>query len=335
MQDWSPTPVGPIVVRMGETEILAVDDPSAGLEVRRRRVPGYPINLGPVTHLAEERTRLHGLSWEHFDARMLGSTVGAELSGIDLACDLPEPAIREVQLALDSYKVVFFRDQDMTAEQHLGFARRFGELEVHPFFPSNEMQPELVKFTKGVDTGGYENQWHHDVTWRERPSRSTILRAVQVPDIGGDTLFADMCAAYDGLPPDLSAEAGGLTAIHGFQRSFGRLVPPERMDEVRALYPEVAHPVVCTHERTGRRHLYVNRVFVDRISGRTRAESLDILDRLCRQADYPEYQCRFRWEPGSVAFWDNRAVQHYANSDYWPDVRVMERASIVGDRPAA
>jgi taurine dioxygenase len=223
----------------------------------------------------------------------------------------------------------------MTAEQHLGFARRFGELEVHPFFPSNEMQPELVKFTKGVDTGGYENQWHHDVTWRERPSRSTILRAVQVPDIGGDTLFADMCAAYDGLPPDLSAEVGGLTAIHGFQRSFGRLVPPERMDEVRALYPEVAHPVVCTHERTGRRHLYVNRVFVDRISGRTRAESLDILDRLCRQADYPEYQCRFRWEPGSVAFWDNRAVQHYANSDYWPDVRVMERASIVGDRPAA
>jgi taurine dioxygenase len=324
-----------IVVRMGETEILAVDDPSAGLEIRRRRVPGYPINLGPVTHLAEERTRLHGLSWEHFDARMLGSTVGAELSGIDLARALPEPAIREVQLALDSYKVVFFRDQDMTAEQHLGFARRFGELEVHPFFPSNEMQPELVKFTKGVDTGGYENQWHHDVTWRERPSRSTILRAVQVPDIGGDTLFADMCAAYDGLPPDLSAEVGGLTAIHGFQRSFGRLVPPERMDEVRALYPEVAHPVVCTHERTGRRHLYVNRVFVDRISGRTRAESLDILDRLCRQADYPEYQCRFRWEPGSVAFWDNRAVQHYANSDYWPDVRVMERASIVGDRPAA
>ena len=112
-------------------------------------------------------------------------------------------------------------------------------------------------------------------------------------------------------------------------------MPPERMEEVRALYPEVSHPVVCTHERTGRRYLYVNRIFVDRIAGRTRAESLDILDRLARQADYPEYQCRFRWEPGSVAFWDNRAVQHYANSDYWPDVRVMERASIVGDRPAA
>jgi taurine dioxygenase len=133
----------------------------------------------------------------------------------------------------------------------------------------------------------------------------------------------------------LRSEVDGLTAIHDFQRSLGRQVPPGRMEEARTLYPEVAHPVVCTHKRTGRRHLYVNRLFVDHISGRTRAESVDILDRLCRQADYPEYQCRFRWELGSVAFWDNRAVQHYANSDYWPDVRIMERASIVGDRPSA
>ena len=320
---------------MGETEILGMDDPGAGLTIGRIPVPGYPIDLGPVTHLAEERTRLHELSWEHFDARMLGSTVGAELSGIDLGSVLSDMAIQEIQLALDVYKVVFFRHQDITAEQHLDFARRFGDLEVHPFVPSNEMQPELARFAKGVDTGGYENQWHHDVTWRERPSRSTILRAVEVPGVGGDTLFADMCAAYDGLPADLRAEADGLTAIHGFERSFGRQVPPDRMDETRALYPEVAHPVVCTHDRTGRRHLYVNRLFVDRIAGRARSESIGTLDRLARQADCPEYQCRFRWEPGSVAFWDNRSVQHYANSDYWPNVRIMERASIVGGRPAA
>jgi taurine dioxygenase len=220
-------------------------------------------------------------------------------------------------------------------DQHLGLARRFGELEVHPFLPSNDVQPELVRVDKGPSVAGYENNWHHDVTWRKRPSKSTILRCVEAPPIGGDTLFADMFAVHDGLPDDLRAEIDGLSAVHSFERSFGSQVPDERKDEFRALYPEVEHPVVCTHDRTGRQFLYVNRVFVDRFVDRSHEESVDLLDRLCRQTDYPEYQCRFRWEPGSIAFWDNRAVQHYASSDYWPDVRVMERASIMGGRPVA
>lgn len=314
-------------------EVLTDEDPGAALTIGRRVTPDGLSGMGPMTHLAEERAALLGRTWEHFDARMVGGTVGAVLTGIDLAAELPDEAVAEVQAALDAYKVVFFRDQHLTQERHLAFARRFGDLEVHPFIPSTEEQPELVRFRKGDDAAGYENSWHHDVTWRECPSRSTILRAVQVPDVGGDTLFADMCGAYDGLSPELKDEVEGLDAVHTFLRAFGRKVPPGREQEIRERYPEVEHPVVCTHDRTGRRFLYVNRIFVERLADRTREESLDLLDRLCRQADFPEYQCRFTWEPGSVAFWDNRAVQHYAASDYWPDVRVMERASIMGERP--
>ncbi|MEC9395629.1 MAG: TauD/TfdA family dioxygenase [Actinomycetota bacterium] len=314
-------------------EVLATEDPSATLANVRRRTPDGRAGMGPVAHIVDERNNLLARAWDHFDARMLGSTVGAELTGLDLSRDLPQGAVEEVQKALDAYKVVFFRDQHLSAEQHLAFARRFGDLEVHPFIPSTEEQPELVRFRKGNDTAGYENSWHHDVTWRECPSRSTILRAVEVPEVGGDTLFADMCAAYDGLPPERRAEVSDLVGIHTFLRAFGRNVPEGREEEIRQRYPDVEHPAVCTHERTGRRHLYVNRIFFERFSDRSREESMELLDELCRQADYPEYQCRFRWEPGSIAFWDNRAVQHYASSDYWPDVRIMERASIVGGRP--
>ena len=317
----------------GKDEVLTDEDPGAARSIGRRLTPDGLSGMGPMTYLAAERAKLLSRTWEHFDACMIGGTVGAVLTGIDLAGDLPDEAIAEVQSALDAHKVVFFREQHLTQEQHLGFARRFGDLEVHPFIPSTEDQPELVRFRKGDAAAGYENIWHHDVTWRECPSRSTILRAVQVPEVGGDTLFADMCSAYDGLSPELKAEVQDLNAVHTFLRAFGHKVPPGREQEIRVRYPEVEHPVVCVHERTGRRHLYVNRIFVERLADRTREESLDLLDRLCRQADFPEYQCRFTWEPGSIAFWDNRAVQHYAASDYWPDVRVMERASIVGERP--
>ncbi len=318
-----------------EREVLATYDGGRELKGERRWAPGGHTLIGPTGHLAAERQALLEMTWTHFDAEMLGTTVGAVLHGIDLSRDLPDAVIDEVQRALDAYKVVFFREQHLTADQHLAFARRFGELEVHPFIPSNDVQPELVRLAKGNESGGYENNWHHDVTWRAQPSRSTILRCVEAPPVGGDTLFADMCAAHDGLPEEMRAEIAGRAAVHSFERAFGGKVPEDRRDEIRALYPEVEHPIVCTHDRTGRRHLYVNRVFVERLADRDRDESIDLIDRLCRLADYPEYQCRFRWEPGSIAFWDNRAVQHYASSDYWPDVRIMERASIRGSRPVA
>ncbi|MCS5684610.1 MAG: TauD/TfdA family dioxygenase, partial [Acidimicrobiales bacterium] len=188
-----------------EREVLATKDAAGALEGTRRLVSDQSVQVGPLSHLVEERDTLLKMQWEHFDVEMLGTTVGAVLNGLDLSKELPGKATDEVQRALDAYKVVFFRDQHLSPDQHLSFARRFGALEVHPFIPSNDKRPELVRFTKDADTGGYENIWHHDVTWRECPSRSTILRAVEVPPVGGDTLFADMCAAYDGLPDDLRA----------------------------------------------------------------------------------------------------------------------------------
>ena len=145
------------------------------------RLPGYTIAVGPFTHVAAERDRLATLQWQHFDARQLGATVGAEISGVDLAAALPDEVVAELRQALHDYKVIFFRDQALTPHQHVVFARRFGDLEVHPFLPSNTGEPELVRFEKTAEVSGYENSWHHDVTWRERPSMGAILHAVSVP----------------------------------------------------------------------------------------------------------------------------------------------------------
>ena len=162
-----------------------------------------------------------------------------------------------------------------------------------------------------------------------------VLHAIEVPPVGGDTLFCDMYAAYEGSTTTTKARLEGLVARHDFVRAFGHNVPDDRRAEMRAQYPVVEHPVVVTHDGTGRRLLYVNRVFTDGIVGLEPDESDELLQLLYRQAETVEYQVRFSWTPDSVAFWDNRAVQHYASSDYWPERRVMERASITGSRPHA
>ncbi|MGD0882224.1 MAG: TauD/TfdA family dioxygenase [Acidimicrobiales bacterium] len=303
------------------------------LGVRRVTLEPWGVRVGPTTHLATERDRLASLRFDGFTVHRVGATIGAEVEGVDLTRELADEVIAELARCLHEFKVLFFRDQPLTAEQHVAFARRFGELEVHPFIPANPAHPELVRFEKEATVGGYENGWHSDVSWRECPSLGAVLHAVEVPPVGGDTLFADMGAAYDGLDEDLRRRIDGLRAVHDYSRVFGHTIKEGDRAAMREQYTPVDHPVVRVHPDTGRRILYVNRFFVDHIVGMDRDESDALIDELSAEAQTVEYQCRFSWQVHSVAFWDNRATQHYAASDYWPERRVMERASIKGERP--
>jgi taurine dioxygenase len=262
----------------------------------------------------------------------LTPTIGAEISGIDLAEEQDDATIGEIRDALLAHKVIFFRDQDITPAQHIAFARRFGELEIHPATPKGQPDPEVLHIAHGADSKGRENAWHSDVTWRAEPSLGSILRAVEVPAAGGDTLFADMAAAFRALSPAMQEFCRSLSAVHDIARVFaGRL--GQSREELHAKYPPQTHPVVRTHPETGEQALYVNTGFTSHIEGLSAKESDWLLAHLYAQAAVPEIQCRFRWEPNSIAFWDNRAGQHYAASDYFPAVRRMERVTIAGDRP--
>ena len=192
----------------------------------------------------------------------------------------------------------------------------------------------MVEFTRDATVLAYENEWHTDGTFRPVPPLATILRALDVPEVGGDTLFADMAAAFDNLDDDLRARVTTLTAIHDW--SIGAYADKygDALVELRELVPPVEHPVVIRHPRTGRPTLFVNRLFTREIVGLAPDESDTLLDLLCRQAELPELQCRVHWEPGTVAFWDNVAVQHYGANDYFPQVRTMARAAIAGDPTA-
>jgi len=267
----------------------------------------------------------------------LTPTIGAEVSGLDLTEPLDGATLAALRAALLDWKVLFFRDQDITTEEHLAFAKSFGDLEVHPFAPHKPGYPEVLAITHDRDSKGRENTWHSDVTWREIPSLGSILRAIEVPTVGGDTLFADMYAAYEGLTDEIKAEIEGAVAVHDFahfRRGLRKAGKSEaQIEAFNTAYPRVEHPVVRTHPETGRRAIYVNAAFTQHIVGLEKARSDTLLGHLYAQAAIPEYQCRFRWAAGSIAFWDNRASQHYAASDYWPAVRRMERVTVIGDRP--
>lgn len=257
--------------------------------------------------------------------------IGAVVSGIDLRSPETEQ-IDELRRALLEWKVLFFRNQHITAEQHRDFARHWGELEVHPLLPQGEV-PEVVHFERSQDNPGTENIWHVDVTWQKRPPLGSVLRALEVPPAGGDTLWADMGNAYDCLPDEIKERIDGLEAVHDFVPSFGRSMTPERLEQMKEQYPPVRHPIVRTHPETGRKTLFVNSLFTTHIPDIDPVEGDRLLQQLFDQAKVPDFQCRFRWAPDSIAFWDNRATQHYAASDYFPHRRVMERVSIEGDIP--
>lgn len=261
----------------------------------------------------------------------LTPAIGAKIGNVDLR-SVSDYQIEAIRAALLEYQVIFFRDQELDQEQHIAFARHFGDLEIHPATPPGQANPEVLHIAHGPNSKGRENAWHSDVTWRDKPSLGSILKAVEVPAVGGDTLFANMVLAYDQLSDEIKEKITGRIAVHDIARVFaGRLNMSE--DELREKYPLSEHPVVRTHPETGRSVLYVNVAFTTHIKDMDSAESDALLADLFRTAWNPELQCRFKWRPGSLAFWDNRACQHFAASDYFPQVRKMERVTIAGDKP--
>jgi len=274
--------------------------------------------------------------YERLALSPLSPTIGAEVGGVHLGDPMDDELQAEIHRALLEWKVLFFRDQDISRAQQRAFAERWGALEQHPFYSfvhPGQAAADVVTLAKDAVSAGVENEWHADITWHERPSFGAVLRAVEVPALGGDTLWADAGAAYDGLPDDLKERIDPLVAVHDWRQSFGLAMPSEAIEELAPVFPPTQHPLVRVHPETGRRTLFANAIFTQHVVGLDPDESDRLLARLYRQVARPEYQCRFRWTPGAVAFWDNRATQHYAASDYFPQRRVMDRISIAGDRP--
>ena len=279
-------------------------------------------------------------------AEPLTCKVGAQLANVSLGDASRDDALfAEIKALLLKYKVLFLRDQDITRAEHVAFARRFGELEDHPVAGSDPNYPGLVRIYKDLDTPPehYENAWHCDATWREAPPMGCVLRCVETPDVGGDTIWANMAAVYEDLPESVKRRIEGLRARHSIEATFGAKLPIGQRHALKARFPDAEHPVVRTHPETGEKVLYVN-AFTTHIVNYHTPENVrhgqdyspgasQLLNYLIGRVTIPEYQVRWRWKKNSVAIWDNRSTQHYAVQDYWPAVRKMERAGIIGDRP--
>jgi taurine dioxygenase len=265
-----------------------------------------------------------------FEVAPLTPHFGAVLGGVDLTRPLTGELADELRQALLEWKVIFFRGQTgFTPEHQLALSAVWGEPEPNPFF-ARTGTPGISRLAKDAKAAGNKNIWHSDHSFMANPSLGAVLRAVEVPAAGGDTMWADMAAAYDNLPEDLKQRIEGLTAVHDWEASWGALMDDAQKAAFRADWPQVEHPVVVRHPRSGRRTLYVNEPFTRYIKGLSEEENRELLDILVLQARIPEFQIRFHWEPDSIAIWDNIAVQHYAVNDYFPQRRVMERIAIAG-----
>jgi len=262
----------------------------------------------------------------------LAPNVGAEIRSVDLARPLDERTFKEIHAALVDHGVIFFRDQHLTPEQQKDFGRLFGELHVHPAAPSLlGGHPEiLVIHADEKSTRVAGENWHSDVSCDPEPPMGSILYMHELPPVGGDTLFASMYAAYDALSAPMKRFLEPLTAMHEGEHVYrGRY----GVDDTGRVFPKAEHPVIRTHPVSGRKALFVNGGFTTRIVQIARAESDALLQFLFRHVETPEFQCRFRWQVNSVAFWDNRGVQHHAMWDYYPQRRHGHRVTIKGDRP--
>ena len=274
-------------------------------------------------------------------ATPIAGSLGAEICGVSLADDLSDETIAAIRQALLDHLVIFFRDQELTPEQQIAFARRFGPLEEHDFVKGMADYPEIIRVVREADETcmNFGGAWHTDVTHQECPALGSVLYAIDVPPFGGDTLFSNQYLAYEFLSPGMQRMLEGMRAIHtargpfapdGRSKNNWKNMQVETSDKA---YEEVDHPVIRTHPETGRKMLFVNRTFTVRFQDMTEQESAPLLEYLFRHASHERFTCRFRWTRGAVAFWDNRAVLHYALNDYTGHRREMHRVAISGDRP--
>jgi taurine dioxygenase len=272
--------------------------------------------------------------------------IGAELSGVSLAeAAHNDDLFGAIRAELLEHKVLFLRNQDISPADHVSFAERFGSLEDHPVVGSDPENPGLVRIYKDENSppDHFENAWHCDATWRDAPPMGAVLRCVACPPVGGDTMWANMAKAYADLPDHVKATIEVLKARHSIEASFGARMSEEKRHALKAQFPDAEHPVVRTHPETGEKVLFVSG-FASHFTNFHTSDnvrygqdfapgSAQLLAYLIGRAAIPEYQVRWRWQPNSVAIWDNRCTQHYAVMDYQPCVRKMDRAAITGDKP--
>jgi taurine dioxygenase len=274
------------------------------------------------------------------EIRPVAGAIGAEIHGVDLSEPLPDEVIADIRAALNQHCVIFFRNQQIDPEQHKAFARRFGEIFVHPNYRGMQDDNEIVMIRREPgDQHIVGEDWHADTTMMAEPPMGAILYAIEAPPYGGDTLFANQCLAYDTLSDGMKRMLSGLRAVHTDRLVAGPQAGRNayRSTKVRenADWRETIalHPVVRTHPETGRKLLNVNAAYTVGFEDMTEDESRPLLQYLLAHGHRPEFTCRFRWEKGSVAFWDNRAVKHLAINDAGPHLRLMRRVQIAGDRP--
>ena len=280
------------------------------------------------------------LAGQRIDVRPATPTIGAEVRGVDLAtAPDDDDLMRAIGELLNEHLVLFFRDQhELTDDGQIRFAGWFGPFEYHAFAKPHPDHPEMTVLDQVTPERDGANSWHSDSSFMETPALGSVLRAIQLPPLGGDTCWASMCAAWEALSPPMQRMLEQLEALHDITMPLEKAIAGGHsisadLDAVRAVWPPMAHPIARTHPATGRTCLYVNNNFTTRIAGVTPEESDTLLRFLLRHVQRPDFQVRFRWEPGSVVFWDNRCSQHYAVPDYSGHRRVMHRVTIMGDRP--
>ena len=273
------------------------------------------------------------MSYETIEVKPLTPVIGAEIRGVDISEPLGNQPFQEVHDALMRHQVIFFRDQALTLDQHKAFGRLFGELHIHPAAPSPEGHPEILRIHADENSKRVAGHgWHSDVSCDAEPPMGSILHLHQTPETGGDTMFSSMYAAYDALSAPMKAFLESLEAEHASEHVDARRYDgPEQLRD--GDYPRNVHPVIRTHPVTRRKALFVNSGFTRRIVGLERKESESLLEFLFDHVRTPEFHVRFAWEDNSIAFWDNRCVQHHALWDYYPHVRSGHRVTVKGDRP--